>query len=87
MVITEMSMFPAGRHDDLTASATQALKYLRDRGWEQTDEEQREAEIGSVMHSGCPGRRRRAVTCPSSPTFPQRCGNVCDKVGARSPLL
>jgi predicted phage terminase large subunit-like protein len=50
MVITEMSMFPAGRHDDLTDSATQALKYLRDRGWGQTDEEQREAEIGSVMH-------------------------------------
>jgi predicted phage terminase large subunit-like protein len=50
MVMTEMSLFPAGRYDDLTDSATQALKYLRDRGWGQTDEEQRNAEIGTVMH-------------------------------------
>jgi predicted phage terminase large subunit-like protein len=50
MVMTEMSMFPAGRYDDLTDSATQALKYLRDRGWGATDEEQRQAETETVRH-------------------------------------
>jgi phage terminase large subunit-like protein len=50
MVMTEMSLFPAGRYDDLTDSATQALKYLRDRGWGQTDEEQRQAETETVRH-------------------------------------
>jgi predicted phage terminase large subunit-like protein len=50
LVITEMSMFPAGRFDDLTDSASQGLKYLRDVGMAQTDEEVREAEIGTVMH-------------------------------------
>jgi hypothetical protein len=34
----------------LTDSATQALRYLRDRGWGQTDEEEHDAEIGTVMH-------------------------------------
>ena len=28
LVITEMSMFPTGRYDDLTDSASKALKYL-----------------------------------------------------------
>jgi predicted phage terminase large subunit-like protein len=49
-VITEMSMFPTGRYDDLTDSASMALKYLRDHGWGQTVEEQHQAEIGTVMH-------------------------------------
>lgn len=49
MVITEMSMFPAGRYDDLTNSSSMALKYLRDVGLAQTDEEQHQAEIGTVM--------------------------------------
>jgi hypothetical protein len=39
-----------GKYDDLTDSATQALKYLRDVGLAQTDEEERNAEIGTVMH-------------------------------------
>jgi phage terminase large subunit-like protein len=30
MVITEMSMFPAGRYDDLRDSSSQGLKYLRE---------------------------------------------------------
>ena len=50
MVITEMSMFPAGRYDDLTDSSSMALKYLSDVGLAQTDEEQHQAEIGTVMH-------------------------------------
>jgi predicted phage terminase large subunit-like protein len=50
LVITEMSMFPAGRFDDLTDSASQGLKHLRDVGMAQADEEVHEAEIGTVMH-------------------------------------
>jgi predicted phage terminase large subunit-like protein len=38
-VITEMSLFPHGRHDDLTDSVTQAILYLRNSGLAQTDEE------------------------------------------------
>jgi predicted phage terminase large subunit-like protein len=56
LVMSEMAMFPAGRFDDLTDSATQALKYLRDRGWGQTDNEERQAEIGTVMHRPRLGR-------------------------------
>jgi uncharacterized cupin superfamily protein len=56
MTITEMSTFPAGRYDDLTDSSTQALKYLRDVGMAQTDEEAHDAEIGTVMHRPRPRR-------------------------------
>jgi hypothetical protein len=48
LVITEMS-FPVGRHKELTDSTTQALKYLRDAGLAETDEEQQEAKIETVM--------------------------------------
>jgi predicted phage terminase large subunit-like protein len=60
MVITEMSMFPAGRYDDLTDSSTQALKYLRDVGLAQSAEETHEEEIGTVMHRP---RFRRLYPC------------------------
>jgi hypothetical protein len=50
MVIDEMSMLPAGRYDDLTDSATQALKYLRAAGLSETDEEVHESENRAVMH-------------------------------------
>jgi 3-deoxy-D-arabino-heptulosonate 7-phosphate (DAHP) synthase class II len=50
MVIDEMAMFPAGKYDDLTDSASQALKYLRSVGMAETDEQVHEAEIGTVMH-------------------------------------
>lgn len=33
MVVTEMASFPRGAHDDLTDSAAQGLKYLRDVGF------------------------------------------------------
>jgi predicted phage terminase large subunit-like protein len=59
LVITQMSMFPKARHDDLTDSATQALKYLRDVGLAQTDTEKAEAEREAVTHR--PGRRLSAL--------------------------
>ena len=43
-VIEEMEVFPKGKYDDLTDSATQALKYLRDIGLARTDEEERFAD-------------------------------------------
>jgi predicted phage terminase large subunit-like protein len=39
LVITEMSMFPTGRYDDLTDSASQGLNYLRTVGLAESDEE------------------------------------------------
>jgi phage terminase large subunit-like protein len=54
LVITEMSMFPMGRYDDLTDSSTMALKYLRDVGMAQSDEEEHHADIGTVMHRSRP---------------------------------
>ena len=39
MVIDEMEVFPKGKYDDLTDSATQALKFLREVGLAQTSEE------------------------------------------------
>jgi hypothetical protein len=49
-VITEMSMSPAGRFSDLTDSASQGLKHLRDVGLAQSDDEVQEEKIGTVMH-------------------------------------
>jgi hypothetical protein len=43
-----MYMFPAGRFSDLTDSASQGLKHLREVGLAQTDEEERHVEIGTV---------------------------------------
>jgi predicted phage terminase large subunit-like protein len=48
MVITEMSVFPTGRYDDLTDSTTQAIKWLRDNGFAPTDEETLYAEEDRV---------------------------------------
>jgi predicted phage terminase large subunit-like protein len=48
LVIDEMGVFPRGKHDDLTDSATQALIWLRTRGLLQTDAEQRMAEQAAV---------------------------------------
>lgn len=45
MVISEMEMFPKGRYDDLTDSATQALKHLRETGLAQLDAEVRFDEM------------------------------------------
>jgi predicted phage terminase large subunit-like protein len=61
LVITEMSLFPAGRFSDLTDSTSQALKYLRDVGLALTDEEQHEAETVTVRRR--PWRRRSLYPC------------------------
>jgi predicted phage terminase large subunit-like protein len=50
MTIQEMAAFPMARHDDLTDSSTQALKYLRDVGLAQTDAEKAEAERQTGVH-------------------------------------
>lgn len=50
LVIDEMAVFPKGKHDDLTDSATQAMKYLRDVGMAQTNDEVTEAEYDNVRH-------------------------------------
>lgn len=50
MVIDEMEAFPKARHDDLTDSATQALKHLRTAGLLQYREEIRYDEERRSMH-------------------------------------
>lgn len=59
MVIDEMATFPKGKYDDLTDSATQAIKHLRDVGLAQTDEEVTAEEHERVMH-----RPRRKALYP-----------------------
>lgn len=68
MVIDEMAVFPKGRYDDLTDSATQAIKHLRDSGLLRSDEERRAEEVEAVRHkSGAnkppryPGFARRSA--------------------------
>jgi phage terminase large subunit-like protein len=39
MVIDEMATFPKSKYDDLTASATQAINFVRSYGFAQSDEE------------------------------------------------
>jgi predicted phage terminase large subunit-like protein len=51
-VIDEMSVFPKGKYDDLTDSATQALKYMRDVGMLRTDEEVDAEATERVTHHG-----------------------------------
>ena len=50
LVIEEMENFPKGRYDDLTDSTTQALRYLRDAGLAQSDEEAVHEEYERVRH-------------------------------------
>lgn len=50
MTIDEMAVFPKGKYKDLTDSATMAVKYLRDTGMANTDEETHAAEMEGVMH-------------------------------------
>jgi predicted phage terminase large subunit-like protein len=49
-VITEMSLFPHGKRDDLTDSATQAISYLRGIGLAQTEDEARAEDDERVSH-------------------------------------
>ena len=50
MVIEEMEVFPKGKYADLTDSTSQALKYARDVGLADTDEEAQATEIERVTH-------------------------------------
>ena len=54
MTISEMAVFPKGKYDDLTDSATQALKYLRGAGLLQTDDEVSAADADRVTHRSQP---------------------------------
>ncbi len=54
MVIDEMENFPKGRYKDLTDSASQGIKHLRDSGLAQSDEEAHAEEIATVMHRSRP---------------------------------
>jgi hypothetical protein len=56
-----MSLFPAGRFSDLTDSTSQGLKYLRDVGLAQSEEEEHEAETETVRRR--PWRRRPLYPC------------------------
>lgn len=49
-VIEEMAVFPNGRYKDLTDSATQAIKHLRDTGMAQTDDEVTAELNSNVTH-------------------------------------
>lgn len=54
LVIEEMAVFPKGKYDDLTDTATQAIKHLRDTGLLRSDEERRAQEVEAVRHKGAP---------------------------------
>jgi predicted phage terminase large subunit-like protein len=50
LVIAEMEVFPRGKHDDLTDTATQVMKYFRDAGLAMTDEETAHEEYERGLH-------------------------------------
>ena len=50
LVIEEMGVFPKGKYKDLTDSATQAIKHLRDNGMAETDDEFAFAENQRATH-------------------------------------
>ncbi len=64
MVITECEQFPRGKHDDLVDTVTQALRWLRDRGFLVRTDEHQAALHEMSMHRGAgpkplyPGMRR-----------------------------
>lgn len=51
-VIDEMAVFPKGKYDDLTDSATQAINYLRSIGLALSDDDAVAAETEAVTHKG-----------------------------------
>jgi predicted phage terminase large subunit-like protein len=68
MVKDEMAVFPKGRYKDLTDSATQAVKHLRDAGLIKTDEVMRIEELEEVK------RHSKPPTKPRYPGFRPRGG-------------
>ena len=63
----EMAKFPRGKYDDLTDSATQAIKHLRDTGLLRSDEDRRAEEVEALRHKGAP-------KAPAYPGFRRRQG-------------
>jgi predicted phage terminase large subunit-like protein len=59
LVITEMSLFPHGKYDDLTDAMSQAIKFLRDSGVLQTAAEIKEQEAEENRASYFKIHRRR----------------------------
>jgi hypothetical protein len=53
-LISQCCVFPKGRRDDMVDSMTQALRYLRDAGLAQNDEEVRDEENDRVRHQSRP---------------------------------
>jgi predicted phage terminase large subunit-like protein len=50
MVINEMAVFPKGKYDDCTDSATQAINHLRAHGLARTKDERDRDEVKRVVH-------------------------------------
>src|SRR6202035_936214 len=50
VLISEMEVFPRSKHDDLTDTATQVMKYFRDAGLAMTDEEVAHEEYERGLH-------------------------------------
>jgi predicted phage terminase large subunit-like protein len=58
LLINQAATFPKGKHDDLVDSMTQGLRYLRDVGMAQNDEEVRSEENDRVTHDARRFRKR-----------------------------
>ena len=58
MVKDEMAIFPKHKYDDLTDSATQAIKHLRDSNLLRSDEDRMAEEREAVTHKGAPRAAR-----------------------------
>lgn len=54
----EMAVFPKGKHDDLTDSAVQAIKHLRDNGMLRSDEETRAQEVDEIKRDMAKAKRK-----------------------------
>jgi predicted phage terminase large subunit-like protein len=61
ILINQSATFPKGKHDDLVDSMTMALRYLRDVGMAQNDEEVRDEENDRVTHR--PRPRKSLYPC------------------------
>jgi predicted phage terminase large subunit-like protein len=63
MVITDCSLFPHGRHDDIVDAVTQAIIYLRSAGLARTDDEVQAEENDRVAFQAGRYRRRALYPC------------------------
>jgi hypothetical protein len=63
LTINQSAMFPKGKHDDLVDSMTQALKYLRDAGLANDDDEAKAEENEAAMHNARRYKRSSLYPC------------------------